>query len=102
MVLLEHICNTSDILRDNPWIFSEEFNMITPLSKKRGCLNFLEYDNGIFVNISYARLDIISVQYKFTIVAYEELLKETQSQDIHNIDPGKPSRGKKPIKTFFV
>ena len=45
---------------------------------------------NILVEISYARLDIISVQSKFTTVSYEETLKETQSQDRHNIYPGKP------------
>ena len=54
------------------------------------------------VNISYARLDIISVQSKFTTVAYVESLKETKSQDRHNIYPRKPSRGRKPNKTSSV
>ena len=53
------------------------------------------------VNISYARLDIISVQSKFTIVAYAEWLKEIQSQDRHSIYPGKPSRGRKPNQNFL-
>ena len=54
------------------------------------------------VNISYARLDIISVQFEFTTVAYAKSMKETQSQDRHTIYPGKPSRGRKPNKTSFV
>ena len=57
---------------------------------------------GENVKISYAILDIISVQSKFTTVAYVESLKETQSQDRHNIYLGKPSRGIKPNKTYFV
>ena len=44
----------------------------------------------IIVKISYARLDIISVQFKITAVAYAGSLKETQSQDRHNIYPGNP------------
>ena len=56
----------------------------------------------LHVNISYATLDIISVQLKFTAVAYAKSLKETQSQDRHNIYPGKPSRGRKPNKTSSV
>ena len=55
-----------------------------------------------FVKISYARLDIISVQSKFTTITYAKSLKETQSQDRHNIYPGKPSRGRKPSKTSYV
>ena len=54
------------------------------------------------VKISYARLDIISVQFKFTAVAYVESLKETQSQDKHSIYLGKLSRGRKPNKTSSV
>ena len=38
--------------------------------------------------ISYARIDIISIQSK--------------SQDRHNIYPGKPSSGRKTSKTSFV
>ena len=53
----------------------------------------------LHVNISYATLHIISVQLKFTAVAYAKSLKETQSQDRQNIYPGKPSRGRKPSKT---
>ena len=52
--------------------------------------------------ISYARLDIISVQFKFTAVAYSESLKETQSQDRHNIYPGKPSSGRKPNESSSI
>ena len=44
----------------------------------------------LHVNISYATLDIISVQLKFRAVAYAKSLKETQSQDRHRIYPGKP------------
>ena len=54
------------------------------------------------VKTSYVRLDIISVQSKFTTVAYAESLKETQSQDRHNIYAGKPSRGRKTNKTSSI
>ena len=54
-----------------------------------------------YVNISYARLDIISVQFKITAIAYAESLKETQSQDRQSIYPRKPSRGRKTIQNFF-
>ena len=53
----------------------------------------------VYLNISYARLDIISVQSKSTTIEYVESLKETKSQDSRNIYPGKPSRGRKPSKT---
>ena len=54
------------------------------------------------VNISYARLDIISVQFKILAVAYPESQIETQSQDRHGIYPGKPLRGRKPNKKSSV
>ena len=44
---------------------------------------------------------MISVQFKMTAVAFAESLKETKSQDRHNIFPGKPSRGRKPNKNFL-
>ena len=56
----------------------------------------------LHVDISYATLDMISAQLKFTAIAYAKSLKETQSQDRHSIYPGKPSRGRKPRKTSFV
>ena len=61
----------------------------------------MEIISGI-VKISYARLDIISVQSKFTIEAYVESLTETQSQHRHSIYCGKPLRGRKPIKNTSV
>ena len=51
---------------------------------------FLKLSWPMHVNISYARLDIICVQSKFTIVSYAESLKETQSQDIHRFILGNP------------
>ena len=53
------------------------------------------------VKISYAILDIISVQFKITVVAYAKSLKETQSQDRHNIYPKKPSKGRKPSQNLL-
>ena len=53
------------------------------------------------VKISYARLDIISIQFKIIVVAYAESVKETQSQDRHNIFPGKPLRRRKPSQNFL-
>ena len=57
---------------------------------------------ALHVNISYARLDMISINFKFTTIAYAESLIKTQSQDRHSIYIGKPSRGIKPIKTSFI
>ena len=48
------------------------------------CMTENPFPGGI-VKISYARLDIISVQFNFTAVAYAKALKETQSQDIDTI-----------------
>ena len=56
----------------------------------------------VLVKISYARLDIISVQFKFTTIEYAISLKETKSQDRHGIYPWKPSRGRKPNKISSV
>ena len=53
------------------------------------------------VKIPYTRLDIISVQFKITAVAYADSLKETQSQEIHNIYPGKSLRGRKTNQNFL-
>ena len=53
------------------------------------------------VNILYAGLYIISVQYKFIAIEYVESLKETQSQHRDGIYPRKPSWGRKTIQNFL-
>ena len=63
---------------------------------------FVVIESGVYVKISYARLYIISVQFKFIRVAYAKSLHETQSQDKHSIYPGKPLRGRKPNKTSSI
>ena len=61
----------------------------------------MEIISGIF-KISYARLDIISVQFKFIRATYAKSLQETKSQDRHSIYPGKPLRGRKPNKNSSI
>ena len=53
--------------------------------------------NTIFVKISYARLDIISVQLKFRAVAYAESMIETNSQDLS----WETLKGKKTQQSFL-
>ena len=55
-----------------------------------------------YVNISYARLDSLVFNSNIIETSYPESLIETQSQDRHNIYPGKPLRGRNPAKNSSV
>ena len=50
------------------------------------------------VKIPYAQLDIISIQFNFTTIAYAGSLKETQSQDRHKFILGNPLGEENPAK----
>ena len=56
---------------------------------------------GMNVKIPYAKIDIISIQFNFTIIAYEGSLKETQSQDRHKFILGN-SLGEEPNKNSSI
>ena len=53
---------------------------------------------GRGVNIPYAQLDIISIQFNFTTTTYARSLKETQSQDRHIFILGNPQGEENPAK----
>ena len=50
------------------------------------------------VNIPYAQLNIISIQFNFTTIACAGSLKETQSQDGHKFILGNPQGEENPTK----
>ena len=69
---------------DNNIKISNNENIIHPK-----CLGQIENTPNLNpIKISYARLDIISAQSKFTTTTYARSPKETQSQDRHSVYPG--------------
>ena len=50
------------------------------------------------VKIPYAKLDIISIQFNFTTIAYAGSLKETQSHDRDKFISGNPQGEENPTK----
>ena len=86
---------------DKYWVQLHTLSYVMNIYASTMNLKFI-YWNSYGVKISYARIDIITVHFKFTAVAYPELLIETQSQDRHNIHPRKRLRGRKPNKTSSI